>query len=184
MSRILLATLLLVSTTSFAGSETASSTSGSRLKHWSAGLNFDSMGKDFGLGVQVNSPYYWGHWSVRIAATEGILQGFPQGATEEEGRFYTSLKLGIFGATEVMSNLMRLYGGGGLVTSIPSSAISSQVQFGGFGGFGFEFLLHPEGCSTFFLEAGGTAGGRADNYIGKPNFGTGFWASTGTRFYF
>lgn len=63
----------------------------------------------------------------------------------------------------------------------PSDAFSSRsVQFGGYGLFGFEFLLDQH--MRYFLEAGGVGtGARADRIEGAPIYSNGFVINVGVR---
>ncbi len=66
-------------------------------------------------------------------------------------------RLDFFGRSDVMFNVLRLYGGGGVQVFAPVANTSGRsVGVGGGGHFGFEFFCSP--FYSFFLEVGGQGG--------------------------
>ncbi len=66
-------------------------------------------------------------------------------------------RLDFVGRSDVLFNVLRLYGGGGVQVLAPAANTDGrQVRVGGGGHFGFEFFCNPH--YSFFLEVGGQGG--------------------------
>jgi hypothetical protein len=134
-----------------------------------------------GLGAEVTSPYFlWERVAVRV-------RGELVWDRVDWNPFY-AVKGGLVGVGGYIADSIRLYGEGGVLFVFPTSALSTQdVGFGGYGHFGFEFLVQPFARShlSYLIELGTTGSGiRADQLAGSPFLVNGFAVSTGLRLYF
>jgi hypothetical protein len=87
----------------------------------------------------------------------------------------------------VVAGCIRLYGEGGLLLVLPGQSFATErTHTGGYGHFGFEFLMGAPGRqrASYFMELGTVgAEARADRQVGKPIYMNGFSISTGIRLY-
>ena len=71
---------------------------------------------------------------------------------------------------------------GAILVGAPSDLSSTEVNVGGLGGFGFEFLIGR--YSSYFVELGALGtGATADKLVDSPIFANGFLITVGSRFY-
>lgn len=144
------------------------------------GFTVNQFQEDFGLGVHLVSPYFV---KSSIAIRGGInfqwLENF--NGTETSWTSYKNIQLGIRSRTSIISDKIFVYGEGGFIIILPNSDFSSEdMEIGGYGLFGFEFILNNH--FAYFLEFGGVGtGARADKIIGIPIYSNGFLASVGYR---
>jgi hypothetical protein len=159
-----------------------------RANNFNFGFQINSYQNDFGLGIQLTSPYLAnGYLAFRGRANMQFLQGIENGETETTWLPYQTYQLGVLGVGGKAGGFARFYGEGGVVLLSPSSSISSNsTEFGGYGLFGFEFFMStaPETPISYFIELGGMGtGAKADQLQGSPIYSNGFTASVGFRLY-
>ena len=149
--------------------------------HFAVGMNINHFGNDFGIGLNVTSPYFSGG-AVAIRASENY-QWFSYidktGTNVWAG--YHNIRVGVLGGNFMLNKSIRLYGEGGVTFLIGNSSFTSQsMVVGGYGLFGFEFFI-SKGFS-YFIEMGGIGtGASADKIAGKPIYSNGFLSSVGFR---
>jgi len=168
-----------------AQTKTDSSQKTSSLNHFSLGFNLNQYQHDFGVGMNLTTPYFAGSsMAIRVMGSAQWLQNIPKGDTMTTWSPYVNIRLSVVTRQFVINNKISLYSEGGVVMLIPNNQFSSQpFQFGGFGVFGFEF--HPTKNWGQFIEAGGIGTGAiADKAIGRPIYSNGFLVSTGFRIHF
>ena len=137
--------------------------------------------QDFGIGLHVTSPYFAnGKTAVRLKGNL-VWNEHLNSISETTWSSYSNLALGLVQSVGELNGIVRLYGESGAILLFPSDAFSSKpVQFGGYGLFGFEFLLDRH--ISYFLEAGGVGtGARADKVAGVPIYSNGFQIHVGVR---
>lgn len=108
-------------------------------------------GNSMSQGLRVTVPFN-AHFGLN-------LRGLYLIAMTDDGPFTADAggRFEFFGRSEVMFNVLRLYGGGGVQVLAPAANTAGrEVLVGGGGQFGFEFFHNPH-CS-FFLEVGGQGG--------------------------
>ena len=135
---------------------------------------------NFGLGVELTSPYFlWTRVAVRARA-EFVWD-------EVDWNLFYLIKGGLIGVGGYIGENIRLYGEGGLILLFPTTALSTDgFAFGGYGQFGFEFLMEafPWSHFSYFLEMGASGVDfRADKLAGSPKLVNGFATTVGLRFY-
>lgn len=172
----------------FAAIATAQEPEDIRANHFSVGFQLNEFQQDFGLGLQLTSPYFAnGHLAFRLRGNWMYLQHLgTEGETTWTG--YPNALLGIVSNNLYAGKQMRLYGEGGAGLLLPGGNFSGQeYELAGYGLFGFEFFFAPAGHApgSYFIEAGGIGTGAvADEVAGKPIYSNGFMLSTGFRWYF
>lgn len=137
--------------------------------------------KDFGIGLNMTSPYFAnGKMAVRLKGNL-IWNEHPNGNSEATWTSYSNFSLGFVQSVGEINNFVRIYGEGGAILLFPSSEFSSKtIQFGGYGLFGFEFFLDKH--VNYFIEAGGVGtGAKADKIEGNPIYSNGFLINVGIR---
>ena len=143
------------------------------------GFQLNQYQKDFGLGINITSPYFAGHnVALRLRGNYMFFEHVNNGETIWTP--YSNISLGILGGS-IVGDFMRLYGEGGIVCILPSSEFSSEsFVIGGYGIFGFEFYIIEN--LNYFIEMGGIGtGAKADKVTNKPIYSSGFMISTGIR---
>lgn len=128
------------------------------------GFQLGQYQQDFGLGININSPYFAGDriafrlrgnimWNEHLTSS-----GLSTWST------YSNLSLGVVGVGGQIGNSIRLYGEGGLILLFPSSSFSSEsTELGGYGLFGFEFYMNP--FMNYFIEIGGVGTGASEDKV-------------------
>lgn len=149
----------------------------------SAGFQLQNLNGDFGIGlhggVNVISP--WVH--LRFAVAQNWLEHLEPGAGAATWTGYQNYRLGLGGRYKIEERVFCYSEGGVMMVSLPSSLASDRNGFGGYGLFGFEFMLSRS--SAYFLEAGGNGlDAVADKAAGKPIVGNGFTLHVGYRVLF
>jgi hypothetical protein len=148
----------------------------------SFGFNLGQYQQDFGLGLNLTSPYFLqDRMAVRLRANlmfHEHIENFETTWTP-----YTNFTLGLIGVGGTIGNFARLYGEGGAILLLPNEAFSSaSAEFGGYGLFGFEFFMNPH--INYFIELGGVGtGAEADQILFDPLYSNGFLIQTGFRIY-
>jgi len=150
---------------------------------WSAGFQLNELGGDFGIGLNVGSPYFANdHLSIRLRANFQYFEYVDQDVTTWDP--YLHFNLGIVSASYPIAEKIRLYSEGGLIVVTSAFGLEeNELHFGGYGLFGFEFHYSPG--STCFIELGGQGvSAVAEELPNQPFYSNGFTIGVGTRFYF
>lgn len=168
-------------------SQTTTETPGieeTRLNKFAVGFNLNQYQHDFGVGMNITSPYIKKSIAFRLMGSAQWLQNIPKGDTATTWSPYVNFRLSVVTRQFVITDKISVYTEGGIVLLVPNKEFSSHAtQFGGFGVFGFEF--HPSAHWAPFIEAGGIGTGAiADKSVGRPIYSNGFVVSTGFRIYF
>ncbi|MBR9860395.1 hypothetical protein GYB22_06535 [bacterium] len=149
--------------------------------HFSLGYQIGQYQDDFGFGLAATSPYFLKN-SVAIRARGNFM--FFEHVMNEETTWspYTNVQLGLVGVGGMVGN-MRLYGEGGGIVIFPNADFSNNVEFGGYGLFGFEFYMWER--MNYHIEIGGVgSGARAELKDNKPIYSNGLSISAGFRVHF
>jgi hypothetical protein len=150
---------------------------------FSFGMELSSFEFDLGVGGRITTPNL-GHF-IRITAAGGVawypnalLAGQPQDTWDTY--YYGRLTLELPGP---QLGPVRTYAfAGAILLGLPKDLSSTEINVGGIGGFGFEFLLRR--FSAYFLELGALGTGAiADQIMNSPTFANGFLITVGSRFY-
>lgn len=155
-----------------------------KLNKISLGYNLSQFQNDFGLGLDVLSPYFLDESvAFKIAANIQWME-HPQELANVKWSPYTNIRFGVRGRQFVVDNKISVYVEGGGVVLLPNSNFSSKKSnWGGYGVFGFE--LNPSARSGVFVELGGVGtGAKANKIAGNPIYSNGFITSVGIRYYF
>lgn len=157
----------------------------------SLGFSIEQISDDFAMGVRITSPYFlWNYAAATISASyvwrEGCLDSNPAVTTWIP---YWIFRAGLVGGTLAMGNGIRLYGYGGVLCVLPDPSFDgAQFLIGGYGGFGFEFLLNRDGqgmSASYFIELGSSGTGAvAELMVGDPIYVNGFSLTVGFKMYF
>lgn len=147
------------------------------------GFQINQVQGDFGLGLNLTVPIIRDRLTLRLAGSNQWLAAFDE--TETRNFVYQTLRLGATGAW-LTTQAMRVYAEGGTMVVFPNAeASSTDMQFGGYGLFGFEFFLKEALGSSLFIEIGGTTSGvQADLLPNSPAFGSGLLLCSGFRIAF
>lgn len=145
------------------------------------GCNINSYGGNFGVGVNVTSPLFL-HGYAAVRASENYQWLDHIDATgNHTWTGYHVLKLGAVGIGGTLHDIIRLYGEGGVTAVLPDASMSKEsAVIGGYGLFGFEFMVRHN--LVYFIELGGIGtGATAEKLPQKPIYTNGFMASAGLR---
>ncbi len=144
------------------------------------GFHLNQFQRDFGMGVSLTTPYFLFE-RVALRARGAVM--FHEHVQDSSMTWtpYTNLSLGIVGVSGYVGGSIRLYGEGGVILLFPSGEFSSvDMEFGGYGSFGFEFFPHD--AFNYLIELGGIGvGAEADRVPLAPIYSTGFLATVGMR---
>ncbi|MEQ8520339.1 MAG: hypothetical protein RLN79_05410 [Cytophagales bacterium] len=172
----LLMTLLMIGTVSAQESGPANS--------FSAGLQIANYQKDFGIGLNITSPYFAGDYlAIRLRSNMMWFEHI-----DNNSKFtwttYSNHSLGLASVAGRINDNFRMYGEGGLIFLLPSSTFSSEdIEIGGYGLFGFEF--HFASNDNYYIELGSVGtGATADKVFGEPIYSNGFAINVGYRHFF
>lgn len=152
--------------------------------NWGLGFHIKQNQEDFGLGVNLTSPYF-AHKKVALRVRANLLfNEHIDNTNTTTWTSYSSMSLGIIGVGGNIGESIRLYGEGGVTLLLPSSEFSSEsTVLGGYGLFGFEFFIHKS--SNYFIEIGGIGtGASADKIVGNPIYSNGLMINVGYRYVF
>lgn len=147
------------------------------------GFHLTQHQKDFGLGIDVTSPYFvHGKMAVRMRGNL-VFNEHVQGSTTTWSP-YSNLSLGLIGVGGEVNGFLRLYGEGGFILLFPSDEFSSaNTELGGYGLFGFEFHMSPH--KNYYIEIGGVGtGASADKVENSPIYSNGLLINVGFRHQF
>ena len=145
------------------------------------GCNINSYGGNFGVGINVTSPLFLhGYAAVRASENYQWLDHL-DAAGNHTWTGYHVLKLGAVGIGGTLHDIIRLYGEGGVTAVLPDASMSKEsAVIGGYGLFGFEFMVRHN--LAYFIELGGIGtGATAEKLPQKPIYTNGFMASAGLR---
>ena len=158
----------------------------SKANHFSMGYNLNDFGHDFGVGINITSPYF-ANKKVAVKISENFQWLNHIGA---DGKYtwtgYNNVRIGMVSGGFMLNNTIRLYGEGGVTFLIsPSTITSNTTHAGGYGLFGFEFFINtPKNNLSYFIELGGIGTGAiADKVAASPIYSNGFMSSVGFRIY-
>lgn len=123
----------------------------------SAGMVLNEYADDFGIGIQLSSPFIFDVLAFRLTGTmqfSRVADWVP----------WWTAQAGLTGSGKIVAGFARFYGEGGAVLAFPDSSMSSaDYGWGGYGVFGFEFFTGVESPVSYYLEVGATGSGlRAD----------------------
>ncbi|WP_323757102.1 hypothetical protein [Roseivirga sp.] len=152
--------------------------------NWGLGFHIKQNQQDFGLGVNMTSPYF-AQKKVALRVRANLLFNEHINNTNiTTWTPYSSMSLGIIGVAGKIGEFIRLYSEGGLTLLLPSSEFSSEsTVLGGYGLFGFEFFMHQS--ANYFIEIGGVGtGASADKIVGNPIYSNGLMINVGYRYVF
>ncbi len=157
-----------------------------RANHFSLGYSINQFGKDFGLGLAATTPFIAN--SIAFRVSENYMWCDYYDGSNTIWRGYHNVKLGVVTTAAIINNQIRVYAEGGVLMLITDKAFSSQsYSIGGYGVFGFEFLLRKmeDAHMSYFIEMGGMGTGAvAEKLATKPILSNGFLMSTGFKIYF
>lgn len=147
------------------------------------GFNVSQFQKDFGIGINLTSPYF-ANSKIAIKASGNLMWHEHVKNLESTWSPYANVSLGIRGVAGVINHSIRLYGEGGVLALIPNSDFSSNdSEFGGYGLFGFEFFFRN--ANNYFIELGGVGtGAKANKVATNPIYSNGFMVNVGYRYVF
>lgn len=154
----------------------------SKLSRFTLGYNLNQFQHDFGIGLNLTSPYFFHHQvALRVSGNLQWLQNVLPFTAETTWSHYGAYKAGVTSIGAFISKSIRMYGEGGLVLIVPNKDFSSKsTVFGGYGLFGFSFFVRQN--LSYFIEMGGIGTGAvAEKSLYKPIYANGFTTSVGIR---
>lgn len=146
-------------------------------------FNVTQIQKDFGLGLNIVSPYFFQKkMAIRVRGNFIFNENNPDSLVRWTP--YSNFSLGFVGVGGMITERIRLYGEGGAICLLPSKELSNKdFVMGGYGLLGFEFFVSKG--FNYYLEIGGVgSGARAEKIINKPIYSNGFLIGTGIRVFF
>ena len=164
--------LIIVAAASLAplGAETKPSTG------MSFGFTLNEYVDDFGLGVQITSPFLFNAVGLRLTGTTQF--------SRSDWSPWWTVQAGLVGTSGLVAGFARFYGEGGAVLAFPSASVSSAFHaWGGYGHFGFEFFTAEESPIAYYIEAGATGSGLTADKAGGALILNGFRIQVGFRGY-
>jgi hypothetical protein len=151
----------------------------------SVGFHLNQFQNDFGLGLDLTSPYFFKHRiALRASANWQWLQSISPTTMVNDWASYQAFKVGVTGFRTSITTGLYIYSEGGVVLVLPDQIFSDESSvMGGYGLFGFEFFANKSFC--YYLEMGGMGLGEvAEKALYKPIYSNGFTASVGFRIHF
>lgn len=144
------------------------------------GFQISQIHRDFGMGIQITTPYFFGKLVALRASTNLQWLEHTKGNEIQSSR-YQNIQLGMRSRATSVCNNIFVYGEGGSFIILPNSTFSAEsLVAGGYGLFGFEFRVSPG--FAYYLELGGVGtGARADKAPGKPIYSNGFLSQVGFK---
>ena len=152
----------------------------SNINGLSYGFQLNQFQTDFGFGINVTSPYSFNEsLAFRLRGNLMFNQHPKDGETQWSP--YSNVSLGIVSGRTKLGNHLAVYGEGGVISLFPSSEFTTEdFIFGGYGMFGFEFLISNH--VNYFIELGGVGtGAEADKIPNQPIYSNGFITQVGFR---
>lgn len=184
MKKIVLCIFLLSRLLNANALQKAAQDSNYRPNHLSLGFHLNNFQNDFGMGLNITSPYF-ANGSVALKATFNLAyrDGTLKTDTMSNWYPYSSIQFGCVGVGGMVGKHIRTYGAGGIMVMFPNSEFSStKTEIGGWGVWGFEFILNP--MISYYIELGGVGiGARADKMNGQPIYSNGFSTTVGLHVY-
>ncbi len=152
------------------------------------GYGIGQYQNDFGLNLNITSPYaIKDRFALRTSGGIQWFEYYDQKTGRMEWSLYNAFKLGVVGVGGTIGHNIRLYGEGGAVMILPNKVFSGEnMAWGGYGHFGFEFLMTrgTRTCVTYYVELGGIGkASRAEKLPESPIYSNGFTAAAGVRFH-
>ena len=146
----------------------------------SFGFNINQFQKDFGLGIDIISPYF-ANKKVAVKIGGNIKWFEHLKGSETTWTPYQNIQIGIRGRQFIIEDKLSIYGEGGSIILFPNTNFSSKsTEYGGYGLFGFEFKATDK--FGYYLEMGGIGiGAKADKINNKPIYSNGFLTNVGFR---
>ena len=148
-----------------------------------AGFQINQYQNDFGLGVNLTSPYFvYNRMALRFRGNLMFYQHVKDNETTWSP--YSNISLGLIGVGGYVADFIKLYGEGGIIGLFPSEEFSSEsFLIGGYGLFGFEFYMSHS--LNYYIELGAVGTGAiADKLPANPIYSNGFLINVGFRFHF
>lgn len=144
------------------------------------GFHLSENDGDFGFGLNYTTPYLFNE-SIAISTRANMMYFRYNKTGEMEMTPYYNVQIGVLGHKSKISENILLYGEGGVLALLPSSKFSdSDLEFGGYGLFGFEF--HFDSHNSYFIEMGGMGtGATANQLFGNPIYSNGFMVNVGYK---
>jgi len=147
------------------------------------GFSLSQHQKDFGFDINATSPFFIND-VVAIRLRSKLM--FYEHVENEETVWtpYSNVSFGVISSKTNLGGIVNLYSEGGVLGIFPSEKFSSEgFVFGGYGLFGFEFLIDES--KNYFLEIGGIGTGAKANKIENiPIYSNGFLINVGFRIIF
>jgi len=147
------------------------------------GFQLSQYQNDFGIGLSVTSPSFL-HEMLAVKARGNLM--FFEHLQENETVWtpYANFALGIQSGHSKLGDFIAIYGEGGAIGLFPSSDFSEEnIVVGGYGLFGFEFLIADN--FNYYIELGGIGvDAVADRIPNKPLYSNGFLINVGWKMSF
>ncbi len=146
----------------------------------SFGFNINQVQNDFGLGIDIVSPYFANSKvAVKVGGNIKWLEHLK--GTETTWTPYQNIQIGIRSRQFIIEDKLFIYEEGGSIMLFPNKKFSTEsTKFGGYGLFGFEFK--PTDMFGLYFEMGSVGtGARADKVTNKPIYSNGFLTHVGLR---
>lgn len=146
------------------------------------GFHLNQFQNDFGIGLNLTSPYFAKNLAIRLRTSLMWNEFLPSGEVETVWSSYSNSQLGILQKTPVIKGKINLYSEGGATILFPNDKFSEKENVvGGYGLFGFEFL--PRDNFNYFIEFGGIGtGAQTEKAEIMGVYSNGFLMSVGMRF--
>ena len=176
MKKAVLISIILVSAFGFGHAQ-----ENTRANGFGFGMHLAQYQRDFGLGLNVTSPYFINdRTALRLRANMAWNEHLDT-SNEMTWSKYSSMSIGFTNIAGQIADRIRIYGEGGIQLLFPSDLIStSNLEMGGYGLFGFEFFMSDH--HNYFIELGGLGiGAKADKLATKPIYSNGFVMNVGFR---
>ena len=123
------------------------------------GYDMGAWGTLFGQGLRLKVPFGSSpgprNWGVLLKGLMLHEEVYDAANDEKSIEFYLGGRLEFFGQSDVLLNVVRVYGGGG-VQRFTNTPHLPRKGWGGGGQAGFEFFYWRAG--SFFIEIGGHSG--------------------------
>lgn len=144
------------------------------------GFQLGEYQSDFGFGLNLTSPsFIYNNVAIRL---RGNLM-FNQHPKNNETQWspYSNVSIGVMSGRNKLGDYIAVYGEGGVIGIFPSDEFSTEeIVFGGYGLFGFEFLINSH--VNYFIEIGGVGTGAEANKIpNAPIYSNGLLINVGFR---
>lgn len=147
---------------------------------FSIGFQLNDWGGDFGIGANISSPEYAG-----VLTVDGGYQAqYRSNYTEQVNAWetYHMLQVGIRAKASHITDWFEMYGFARATYLLAGPDAWTTGQFGGSGGFGFEFNTHFSGKSPvcYYIELG-SHGGFQNVTPNEVSISGGFATTVGLR---